>query len=416
MAPAGELRLRRFTLIEDSGQPDAAGEGAVEHPVAELPTETLQYLLASRYCEVDLLSPAAHDLFGGIEPGWPRVQAICGWVHWKVEFGYQYARPTKTALDVFTERRGVCRDFQHLAITFCRAMNIPARYATGYLGDIGILPSYTPMDFSAWFEVYLGRPLVDDGCAAQSSPDWPRVDGDGPGCLRRGTHDLVRDRESEEVLVVSDEVMRPGEPALEDSGSRRWNQPEPAVQRFGALSQLHAAQIQVLDSAYDEMFTAEGVVRPHYRRGAGDVRSNMPQEEIERRKKAADLSFLTQGITFTVYGEEQGTERMFPYDLVPRVISEAEWTHIERGLVQRITALNMFLHDVYNEGRILDDGKVPREMVYSCRQFRREMRGLQVPRNIYIAVSGTDLLRRAVAASSWCWKTTCGCRAASATC
>jgi transglutaminase-like putative cysteine protease len=156
VAPAGELRLRASTLIEDSGLPDAAGTYAVEHPVGELPTETLQFLLASRYCEVDLLSPIAHDLFGGIAPGWPRVQAICGWVNWKVEFGYPYARPTKTALEVFTERRGVCRDFQHLAITFCRAMNIPARYATGYLGDIGVPPSDTPMDFSAWFEVYLG--------------------------------------------------------------------------------------------------------------------------------------------------------------------------------------------------------------------------------------------------------------------
>jgi transglutaminase-like putative cysteine protease len=156
VAPPGELRLQASTLIEDSGLPDAVGTDAVEHPVAELPTETLQFLLASRYCEVDLLSPIAHDLFGGIGPGWQRVQAICGWVNWKVEFGYPYARPTKTALEVFTERRGVCRDFQHLAITFCRAMNIPARYATGYLGDIGVPPSDTPMDFSAWFEVYLG--------------------------------------------------------------------------------------------------------------------------------------------------------------------------------------------------------------------------------------------------------------------
>ena len=156
VAPQGELRLSATTLIEDSGLPDAAGTYAVEHPVGELPTDTLQFLLASRYCEVDLLSPIAHDLFGGIAPGWPRVQAICGWVNWKVEFGYPYARPTKTALEVFTERRGVCRDFQHLAITFCRAMNIPARYATGYLGDIGVPPSDTPMDFSAWFEVYLG--------------------------------------------------------------------------------------------------------------------------------------------------------------------------------------------------------------------------------------------------------------------
>lgn len=157
VTPAGELQLRGTTLIADSGEPDAPGEGAEEHPVAELPTETLQFLLASRYCEVDLLSPVAHDLFGGIEPGWPRVKAICGWVHWKVEFGYPYARPTKTALDVYTERRGVCRDFQHLAITFCRAMNIPARYATGYLGDIGVSLPPAPMDFSAWFEVYLGN-------------------------------------------------------------------------------------------------------------------------------------------------------------------------------------------------------------------------------------------------------------------
>ena len=151
----------------------------------------------------------------------------------------------------------------------------------------------------------------------------------------------------------------------------------------------------VLDGAYDEMFTAEGEARAHYRRLL-DMFAHMPQEEIERCKKAADLSFLTQGITFTVYGEEQGTERVFPYDVVPRVISNAEWTHIERGLVQRIAALNMFLHDVYNDGRILADGKVPREVVYTCRHFRREMRGLQVPRNIYIAVSGTDLLRIAV--------------------
>ena len=153
--PAGRLHLHGSTLIEDSGLLDAEGWGAAEHPVAELPTHTLQFLLNSRYCEVDLLSPVAHDLFGFSAPGWPRVQAITQWVHDKVVFGYQFARPTKTALEVFTERRGVCRDYQHLAITFCRAMNIPARYATGYLGDIGV-PVTGPMDFSAWFEVYLG--------------------------------------------------------------------------------------------------------------------------------------------------------------------------------------------------------------------------------------------------------------------
>ena len=127
----------------------------------------------------------------------------------------------------------------------------------------------------------------------------------------------------------------------------------------------------------------EGVVR--YLISLGD--------ELSGRQEAAELAIRSMGITFTVYGEEQGTERVFPYDVVPRVISNTEWTHIERGLVQRITALNMFLHDVYNEGRILAEGKVPREVVYTCRHFRREMRGLQVPRNIYIAVSGTDLLR-----------------------
>jgi transglutaminase-like putative cysteine protease len=156
LVPRGELHLHGSTLIKDNGEPDAVGMSAVEHRPADLPAETLQFLLASRYCEVDLLSPVAHDLFGGIEPGWARVLAICGWVHWKVEFGYPYARSTKTALDVYTERRGVCRDFQHLAITFCRAMNIPARYATGYLGDIGVYVQPAPMDFSAWFEVYLG--------------------------------------------------------------------------------------------------------------------------------------------------------------------------------------------------------------------------------------------------------------------
>ena len=155
VVPAGELQLQGSTLIEDSGAPDPVGWDAREHPVAELPTPTLQFLLNSRYCEVDLLSPIAHDLFGYSLPGWPKVQAIVNWVHSKVTFGYQFARPTKTALDVYTERRGVCRDFQHLAITFCRAMNLPARYATGYLGDIGVTPS-GPMDFSAWFEVFLG--------------------------------------------------------------------------------------------------------------------------------------------------------------------------------------------------------------------------------------------------------------------
>jgi len=155
VAPAGTLRLYSSTLIKDSGEPDRQDFFAREVPVGELPTETLQFLLASRYCEVDLLSSVASELFGDVPRGYGRVQAICDWVQQKVTFGYNYARSTKTALDVYTERVGVCRDFQHLAISFCRALNIPARYVTGYLGDIGVPVAPYPMDFSAWFEVFL---------------------------------------------------------------------------------------------------------------------------------------------------------------------------------------------------------------------------------------------------------------------
>ena len=155
LANPGSIRLHSSSLIEDSGEPDRQNFAAREIPVEELPPDTLQFLLASRYCEVDLLSNTAVELFGHVTTGWPRVQAICDWVHDKVLFGYNFARSTKTALDVYTERLGVCRDFQHLAITFCRCLNIPARYATGYLGDIGVPAAPTPMDFSAWFEVYL---------------------------------------------------------------------------------------------------------------------------------------------------------------------------------------------------------------------------------------------------------------------
>ena len=154
VAQPGHLRLSSRTLIRDSGLIDPANWAAREAAVGELPDGILRYLMNSRYCEVDRFSNIAYELFGNEPPGWGRVQAICNWVHGKVAFNYQHARPTKTAVDVFTERVGVCRDFQHLAITFCRAMNIPARYATGYLGDIGV-PVVLPMDFSAWFEVWL---------------------------------------------------------------------------------------------------------------------------------------------------------------------------------------------------------------------------------------------------------------------
>jgi len=154
VAPAGRLRLTGSTLVLDSGKPDAVKLSARECPVGDLPEDVLMYLLNSRYCEVDRFSSIAFDLFGDSQSGWQRVQAVCDWVHQKVRFDYSTARPTKTALDVFTERVGVCRDFQHLAITLCRALNIPARYATGFLGDIGVPPG-GPMDFSAWFEVFL---------------------------------------------------------------------------------------------------------------------------------------------------------------------------------------------------------------------------------------------------------------------
>jgi transglutaminase-like putative cysteine protease len=155
VAPAGRLQLYNSTLIEDSGAPDPVNLAACQLPVEDLPTEVLRYLLASRYCEVDRLLDVAAQLFGHTEPGWARVQAICDWVQANVTFGYPFASPTKTALDVYADHKGVCRDFQHLAITFCRCLNIPARYATGYMGDIGV-PFVPPMDFSAWFEVYLG--------------------------------------------------------------------------------------------------------------------------------------------------------------------------------------------------------------------------------------------------------------------
>lgn len=129
---------------------------ARESPVGDLPDEVLSYLLNSRYSEVDQLSNTAYELFGNVQPRRSRVQAICNWVHDRISFNYQQARPTKTALDVYSECVGVCRDYQHLAITFCRALNIPARYATGYLGDIGV-PPRLPMDFSAWFEAYLDQ-------------------------------------------------------------------------------------------------------------------------------------------------------------------------------------------------------------------------------------------------------------------
>jgi len=155
-APKGRLTISADMLVRDSGEPDVVAPEAAQSPLEALPAETLVYLLGSRYCETDRLTKFAWSRFGKVQKGWPLVQAICDFVHDHVTFGYQHASPTKTAWHALTQRRGVCRDFAHLAVTLCRCMNVPARYCTGYLGDIGVPPEDTPMDFSAWFEAYLG--------------------------------------------------------------------------------------------------------------------------------------------------------------------------------------------------------------------------------------------------------------------
>ena len=155
-APAGRLTVSADFLIRDSGAPDEMAPDAEQHALEKLPVETLVYLLASRYCETDRFATIAWSQFGKVQRGWPMVQAICDYVHGHIKFGYEHASPTKTAWETHAERRGVCRDFAHLAITLCRCMNVPARYCTGYLGDIGVPIDDSPMDFSAWFEVYLG--------------------------------------------------------------------------------------------------------------------------------------------------------------------------------------------------------------------------------------------------------------------
>ncbi len=156
VAPAGQFRLSADGTVRDSGMPDVVAPSAPQQTIEELPDETIVFLLGSRYCETDRLTEIAWGLFGNAGTGWGRVQAICDFVHNHIQFGYEHARATKTAWEAYQERRGVCRDYAHLAIAFCRCMNIPARYCTGYLGDIGMPPPYGPMDFAGWFEAYLG--------------------------------------------------------------------------------------------------------------------------------------------------------------------------------------------------------------------------------------------------------------------
>jgi len=156
VAPKGRTRVSADAVVRDSGAPEATVPQAPQVAVQDLPEETLLFLLGSRYCETDRLSETAWSLFGQAPAGWGRVQAICDFVHRHIAFGYEHARMTRTALEAFHDRTGVCRDYAHLAVAFCRCMNIPARYCTGYLGDIGVTPLPAPMDFAAWFEAFLG--------------------------------------------------------------------------------------------------------------------------------------------------------------------------------------------------------------------------------------------------------------------
>jgi len=156
VAPTGLIEIRNEFTVADSGLPDAAAPNAAQDPVHGLPDEALMYLLGSRYCDTQKLTDVAWSTFGQIDGGWQRVQAICDYVHDRIQFGYHFARSDRTASEGHQERVGVCRDFAHLAVALCRCMNIPARYCTGYLGDIGVPPDPAPMDFSAWFEAYIG--------------------------------------------------------------------------------------------------------------------------------------------------------------------------------------------------------------------------------------------------------------------
>jgi len=156
VAPAGTMTVSTDGIIRDSGHADPVNDAAEQYPIEQIPSDALIYLLPSRYCETDILSDFAWESFNQEPQGWARVQAICNFVHNKVRFGYEHSRPTRTAVETLNEGVGVCRDFTHLAIALCRCLNIPARYCTGYVSDIGQPAPYPPMDFAAWMEVYLG--------------------------------------------------------------------------------------------------------------------------------------------------------------------------------------------------------------------------------------------------------------------
>lgn len=209
--PAGGVILTNEMVVRDSGMPDQFDQAAVEIWPADLPSDVIEYMLPSRYCEVDELSAAAWNLFSNFAPGWNRVQQICNYVNAQIRFDYQCARSTRTAAQAMSERVGVCRDFTHLAIALCRAMNIPARYCNGFLGDIGVPPDPAPMDYNAWFEAYLGgrwwtfdarhnvprigRILVARG---RDAADTPMVHTFGPHTLNR--FEVITEEVSPKVL------------------------------------------------------------------------------------------------------------------------------------------------------------------------------------------------------------------------
>lgn len=226
IAPAGDLRLQYSGLVFDSGLHDAYAPSARETPVPELPAEVLVFLLGSRYCETDKLSDVAWSKFGSTSPGWTRVQAVVDFVHNHLQFGYGFARSTRTAFEAYNERVGVCRDFAHLAITFCRCLNIPARYVNGYLGDIGVPADPAPMDFSAWIEVYLdgqwyafdarhnkpriGRLVVARG---RDATDVPLLHSFGPHWLNSfhvTAYEVVERRQSEPYPTIAPRQMANG--------------------------------------------------------------------------------------------------------------------------------------------------------------------------------------------------------------
>ena len=153
VAPQGRIRIASAAVVKDSGLPETVDRSAQQHSIQDLPEDAISFLLASRYCDTEKLSQTAWDLFGHTPAGWARVQAVCDFVHNHIKFNYEHASPTRTASEAFYERRGVCRDFTHLAISLCRALNIPARYVFGYLPDLDVPVDPAPMDFAAWMEV-----------------------------------------------------------------------------------------------------------------------------------------------------------------------------------------------------------------------------------------------------------------------